>query len=101
MVFHVGQVLVLILSTHTVSLEFDAVGIVNNSVHDANDAEAIVEAAMRPTMRFVPVKTAEQQSRSMVFKTRDLLVRQRNSIVNRPICVAEAACASTARPPTT
>lgn len=50
--------------------------------NDANDAEAIVEAAMRPTMRFVPVKTAEQQSRSMVFKTRDMLVRQRNSIVN-------------------
>ena len=31
-------------------------------------------------MRFVPVKTAEQQSRAMVFKTRDLLVRQRNQI---------------------
>ncbi|GAW35440.1 transposase IS116/IS110/IS902 family protein [Roseovarius sp. A-2] len=37
---------------------------------------------MRPTMRFVPVKTAEQQSRSMVFKTRDLLVRQRNATIN-------------------
>jgi transposase len=46
-----------------------------------NDAEAIVEAARRPTMRFVPVKTAEQQSRAMVFKARDLLVRQRNRIV--------------------
>lgn len=55
---------------------------VKRQKNDANDAEAIVEAAMRPTMRFVPVKTAEQQSRSMVFKTRDLLVRQRNSIVN-------------------
>ena len=33
-------------------------------------------------MRFVPVKSAEQQSRSMVFKTRDLFVRQRNSIIN-------------------
>lgn len=33
-------------------------------------------------MRFVPVKSAEQQSRAMVFKTRDLLVRQRNQIVN-------------------
>lgn len=44
--------------------------------NDANDAEAIVEAAMRPTMRFVPIKSAEQQARSMVFKTRDLLVRQ-------------------------
>ncbi|WP_331375266.1 IS110 family RNA-guided transposase [Sinorhizobium chiapasense] len=50
--------------------------------NDAADAEAISEAAVRPTMRFVPVKTAEQQSRAMVFKTRDLLVRQRNQIVN-------------------
>jgi transposase len=33
-------------------------------------------------MRFVPVKSAEQQSRSMVFKTRDLFVRQRNAIIN-------------------
>ncbi|KAB2689404.1 IS110 family transposase [Brucella pseudogrignonensis] len=50
--------------------------------NDAADAEAISEAAIRPTMRFVPVKSAEQQSRAMVFKTRDLLVRQRNQIVN-------------------
>ena len=55
---------------------------VKRQKNDANDAEAIVEAAARPTMRFVPVKTAEQQSRAMVFKTRDLLVRQRNQIVN-------------------
>lgn len=50
--------------------------------NDAADAEAIAEAAVRPTMRFVLVKTAEQQSRAMIFKTRDLLVRQRNQIVN-------------------
>ncbi|WP_299971345.1 IS110 family transposase [uncultured Roseobacter sp.] len=55
---------------------------VKRQKNDANDAEAITEAAMRPTMRFVPVKSAEQQSRSMVFKTRDLLVRQRNAIIN-------------------
>lgn len=55
---------------------------VKRQKNDANDAEAITEAAMRPTMRFVPVKTAEQQSRSMVFKTRDLLVRQRNATIN-------------------
>ena len=47
---------------------------------DAADAEAIAEAASRPTMRFAPVKTAEQPSRSMVFETRDLLVRQRTQI---------------------
>jgi len=50
--------------------------------NDATDAEVITEAAVRPTMRFVPVKTAEQQSRAMVFKTRDMLVRQRNQIIN-------------------
>lgn len=55
---------------------------VKRQKNDAADAEAIAEAALRPTMRFVPVKTAEQQSRAMVFKTRDLLVRQRNQIVN-------------------
>jgi transposase len=40
---------------------------------DAGDAEAICEAVSRPTMRFVPVKTAEQQAAAMVLKTRDLL----------------------------
>ena len=50
--------------------------------NDANDAEAIAEAVVRPTMRFVPVKSEEQQARSMVFKTRDLLVRQRNALIN-------------------
>lgn len=37
---------------------------------------------MHPTMRFVRVKSAEQQARSMVFKTRDLLVRHRNALIN-------------------
>ena len=55
---------------------------VKRQKNGANDAEAIAEAAVRPTMRFVPVKSAEQQSRSMVFKTRDLFVRQRNAIIN-------------------
>ena len=55
---------------------------VKRQKNDANDSEAIAEAAVRPTVRFVPVKSAEQQSRSMVFKTRDLFVRQRNAIIN-------------------
>nr|WP_281352160.1 IS110 family transposase [Paracoccus aestuariivivens] len=50
--------------------------------NDAADAEAITEATVRPTLRFVPIKTAEQQSRAKVFKTRDMLVRQRNQIIN-------------------
>jgi transposase len=51
-------------------------------VNDAADAEAIAEAAAGPTMRFVAVKTEEQQARSMIFRTRDLLVRQRTQLVN-------------------
>jgi hypothetical protein len=49
---------------------------------DAGDAEAICEAVSRPTMRFVPVKAADQQGAAMVLKTRDLLVRQRNQAIN-------------------
>ena len=46
---------------------------------DAADAEAICEAVTRPTMRFVPVKTAEQQAVLMLRRTRDLLVRHRGN----------------------
>ena len=55
---------------------------VKRQKNDAADAEAIVEAAQRPTMRFVAIKSAEQQASGMVFKARDLLVRQRTSLVN-------------------
>lgn len=49
---------------------------------DAADAEAICEAVTRPTMRAVPIKSAEQQSALMLHRTRDLLVRQRTMLVN-------------------
>ena len=49
---------------------------------DAADAEAICEAVTRPTMRFVAVKTVEQQSVLMMHKVRDLLVRQRTMLIN-------------------
>jgi transposase len=49
---------------------------------DAADAEAICEAVTRPTMRFVPIKTADQQGAGMILKTRDLLVRQRSQTAN-------------------
>jgi len=49
---------------------------------DAADAAAICEAVGRPTMRFVPIKTVEQQAACMVLKTRDLLVRQRSQVAN-------------------
>ena len=50
---------------------------VKRQKNDAADAEAICEAAQRPTMRFVAVKSAAAQASGLVFRTRDLLVRQR------------------------
>lgn len=50
--------------------------------NDAADAEAIVEAALRPTMRYVEPKTADQQARALVFRTREQFVRQRTEAVN-------------------
>lgn len=55
---------------------------VKRQKNDAADAEAIAEAASRPTMRFVAVKTEDQQARAMLFRTRDLLVRQRTQLIN-------------------
>lgn len=49
---------------------------------DAADAEAICEAVTRPTMRFVAVKSVDQQAVLMLHKTRDLLVRQRTALIN-------------------
>ena len=49
---------------------------------DAADAEAICEAVTRPTMRFVAVKTVEQQAVLMLHKSRDLMVRQRTMLIN-------------------
>lgn len=50
--------------------------------NDAADAEAIAEAAARPTMRFVAVKSEEQQAQAMAYRMRDMLVRQRTQLVN-------------------
>ena len=55
---------------------------VKRNKNDAADAEAICEAVTRPSMRFVAVKTAEQQSKLMMHRTRELLVRQRTMLVN-------------------
>src|SRR6202042_2256396 len=55
---------------------------VKTNKHDAADAEACCEAVQRPGMRFVPVKTEEQQSMLMIHRARDLLVRQRTAAVN-------------------
>lgn len=55
---------------------------VKRNKNDAADAEAICEAVTRPTMRFVPIKTIDQQSVLMVHRTRQLFVRQRTSLIN-------------------
>ncbi|MEZ5812465.1 MAG: IS110 family transposase [Rhizobiaceae bacterium] len=57
-------------------------GYVKRGKSDALDAEAICEAVQRPTMRFVPVKTVEQQSILMAHRTRSLIVRQRTMAAN-------------------
>ena len=55
---------------------------VKRQKNDAIDAEAICEAAQRPSMRFVAVKSEEQQAAGLVFRTRDLMVRQRTQLIN-------------------
>ena len=60
----------------------DVKAYVKRNKNDAADAEAICEAVRRPTMRFVQVKSAEQQGRLMQHRTRDLLMRQRTQVIN-------------------
>lgn len=55
---------------------------VRGSKNDAVDAEAIFDAASRPTMRFVPVKTEDQQDLQSLHRVRDRLVAQRTSLIN-------------------
>ena len=50
--------------------------------NDAADAEAIAEAATRPTMRFVEQKSADQQAQAVAFRAREQLVNQRTDTVN-------------------
>ena len=55
---------------------------VKRQKNDTTDAEAICEAGQRPSMRFVAVKGEERQARGMLFRVRDLLVRQRTQTIN-------------------
>lgn len=55
---------------------------VKRSKNDMADAEAICEAVTRPTMRFVPVKSADRQGVLVLHRTRDLLMRQRTMLLN-------------------
>ena len=55
---------------------------IDRSKNDANDAAAICEAVTRPSMRFVPTKSEQQQSGLMLHRGRQLLVRQRTMLSN-------------------
>jgi transposase len=55
---------------------------VKRQKNDAADAEAICEAVQRPSMRFVPTKTIEQQGCLMLHRTRHLFIRQQTAIIN-------------------
>ena len=55
---------------------------VKTNKNDYNDAEAISEAAMRPNMHFVPIKSSEQQSIQLLHRVRSGAVKQRTEIVN-------------------
>lgn len=83
-------------SAHDWARQFQALGIevqlisphyvkpfVKTNKNDRNDAEAIVEAACRPSMNFVPVKSVEQQDIQAVHRVRELLVHQRTALINQ------------------
>jgi transposase len=55
---------------------------VRRNKNDAADAAAICEAVSRPSMRFVPIKTVEQQADAVAHKTRQLLIKQRTMAMN-------------------
>ena len=66
----------------------DVKAYVKRNKNDAADAQVICEAVRRPTMRFVQVKSAEQQSQLMLHRTRDLLMRQRTVLCSSAFSLA-------------
>jgi len=60
----------------------DVKAYVKRNKNDAADAEAICEVVRRPTMRFVQIKSVEQQGQLMLHRARDLLMRQRTQLIN-------------------
>src|ERR1700680_234179 len=60
----------------------DVKAYVKRNKNDAADAEAICEAVRRPTMRFVRIKSPEQQGQLMQHRTRDLMIRPRPQMIN-------------------
>jgi transposase len=77
---------------------------VKRNKNDGRDAEAICEAVSRPTMRFVAVKSVEQQDIQALHRMRQLLVHQRTAVINhlrgilgeRGVVVAKSPARSTA-----
>ena len=55
---------------------------VKTNKNDANDAEAIVEAASRPSMHFVPIKQVEQQDIQSLHRVRSRLIKNRTALIN-------------------
>src|SRR5512147_1450876 len=55
---------------------------VKSQKNDMADAEAICEAVQRPTIRFVPIKSADQQAALLLHRARELLIRQRSSRIS-------------------
>ena len=55
---------------------------VRRNKNDAADAAAICEAVGRPSMRFVPIKTVQQQSEALTHKARELLIKQHTMAMN-------------------
>jgi len=55
---------------------------VKTNKNDANDAEAIVEAASRPSMHFVPIKQVEQQDIQSIHRVRSRIVKNRTALIN-------------------
>jgi transposase len=55
---------------------------VKRQKNDMADAEAICEAVTRANMRFVPIKTPEQESGLVLHRTRHLLIRQQTAVIN-------------------
>ena len=62
---------------------------VKTNKNDANDAQAIVEAASRPSMRFVPIKGVEQQDIQSIHRIRSRVVKNRTALINeiRGLCL--------------
>jgi transposase len=70
----------------------DVKAYVKRNKNDTADAEAICEAVRRPTMRFVQIKSAEQQGRLMLHRTRDLLMRQ--SVASKSVFIVRCLWSS-------